>query len=422
MKRREQLTDGAMDSVFSALYPGDAARQPERYRQAIDAFEQAFGQRDNIRLFSAPGRSEVGGNHTDHQRGCVLAAAVTLDLIAVVSQREDDRICIHSAGHRPMSLSVNDLAPKPKEKNTSISLVRGIAGRLQSLGYRVGGFDAYITSEVPKGSGLSSSAAYSILLCTIFSCLFNGGKVHPTQQAIISKYAENHYFGKPSGLMDQLASSTGGFVMIDFLDPEKPVIEQVDCDPGKLGYAVCIVNARGSHANLTPEYAAVPMEMGRVAAFFGKEVLREVEENAFYAALPELRKQTGDRAVLRAMHFFDDNKRVPLETAALQKKDMGAFLKLINESGKSSFMLLQNVCPTDAKERSIALALALSEKLLSGRGAWRIHGGGFAGTIQAFVPLDMTERYIAEMERVFGEGCCYQLAIRPVGGVEIAPA
>lgn len=410
---------GRLDKEFSRLYKRESAAQPARYSAALSSFTKAFGARGNLRLFSAPGRSEISGNHTDHQQGCVLAAAVTLDIVAAVSERADDRICLHSAGYAPLTLSVRDLQKHKQERNTSLALVRGIANYLVTHGYRVGGFDAYITSGVPKGSGLSSSAAYSVLIATIFSCLFNGARITPTEQALAAQYAENEYFGKPCGLMDQLACATGGFVAIDFAEPARPVVERVDCDLEAMGYAVCIVNAGGSHAGLTAEYAAIPAEMKSVAAVFGKPHLRQVDEAAFYEALPMLRGRVSDRAILRSMHFFDENVRVGQQAAALKRGDMESFRRLMLDSGDSSFRLLQNVCPADAAERSVALALALTERQLAGRGAWRIHGGGFAGTILALVPLELADAYAVEMERVFGAGCCYRLSIRPVGGVEI---
>ena len=405
--------------MLERLYQSEAGHQPTRYAAAAESFYAAFGARDGVRMFSAPGRSEISGNHTDHQHGRVLAAAVTLDMIAAAAPRPDGQICICSAGYSPIRLDTADLAPRKREYNTSIALVRGIAARLRQMGYDIGGFDAYVDSDVPKGSGLSSLAAYSVLIATIFSYLFNGGGVPPVRQALASQYAENVYFGKPSGLMDQLASASGGFVAIDFADAENPVIERIDCDLKALGYTVCIVNARGSHADLTPEYAAIPQEMGEVSAQFGKSYLREVDAEAFFASIGELRKRVSDRALLRAIHFFEENARVPLQTEALRAGDMDAFCRLMLDSGRSSFMQLQNVCPTGPAERSVALALALSARMLAHAGAWRIHGGGFAGTIQALVPNGMVDAYNAEMERVFGEGCCYRLAIRPDGGVEV---
>ena len=404
--------------MFRRLYAGDAAAQPARYAAAYASFTAAFGDKAGVRMFSAPGRSELSGNHTDHQLGRVLAAAVTLDMLAAARPRDDGRVCICSEGYPPFSLTLCDTAARACERETSAGLVRGVADWLVAHGYRTGGFDAYVTSAVPKGSGLSSSAAYSILICTIFSYLYNDGRVSSVEQAFSGKHAENVYFGKPSGLMDQLASASGGFVAIDFQDPDAPGVERIDCDLAAHGYGVCIVNAGGSHANLTNEYAAVPAEMGAVAAFYGQTHLRGVDEDAFYRDLPKLRKAAGDRAVLRAMHFFRENARVYEQTDALRTGDIDTFRRLMLESGRSSFELLQNVCPRDPSERSIALALALSERLLAGRGAWRIHGGGFAGTVQALVPLSLVDAYAGEMERVFGQGCCYRLAVRPVGGAE----
>ena len=406
-------------TILQKLYFSDGDRQVNRYAQALGEFEQAFGRRDHVRVFSAPGRSEIGGNHTDHQRGRVLAAAVTLDMLAVVSARTDENICIRSGGYAPIQVSLADLSPKTGESNSSAALVRGVAAALKNMGYRLGGFDACVFSDVAKGSGLSSSAAYSVLIATVFSHLFNEGSIPAVEQALAGQHAENIFFGKPSGLMDQLASASGGFVAIDFADPEHPVIERVDCDLEALGFAVCIVNAGGSHADLTPEYAAVPAEMGSVAAQFGKKWLSEVDAQTFFDEIGQLRGKVGDRALLRAIHFFEENARVPLQVAALKSGDMDAFRQLMLGSGYSSFMQLQNVCPASPQERSVALALALSARLLRHTGAWRIHGGGFAGTIQALVPLAQVDAYRDEMERVFGTGCCYRLAVRPVGGVEI---
>lgn len=416
---RSRLVDGAFDQTLRLLYGEGYEAQKNKYAALADAFEGAFGASDAAALFSAPGRSEIGGNHTDHQLGRVLAAAVTMDTRAVVAPRSDSVVRIHSQGYTPLCVSLDNLTPEAGEENASEALVRGIAERLTLTGRKIGGFDAVTASDVPKGSGLSSSAAFSILVATIFTELFNDGAISPVEQALASKYAENRHFGKPSGLMDQLACSVGGFITIDFEQPEEPKIERIDCDLAALGYAICIVNCGGNHADLTPEYAAVTQEMGSVARFFGKTVLREVEESAFYASLGQLRKAVSDRALLRAMHFFGDNARVPVQAAALKRRDMETFRRLMNESGRSSFMLLQNVCPTDASERGLALALAISERVLGDRGAWRVHGGGFAGTIQALVPLDQTEVYQAELERVFGAGCCYRFAVRPVGGIRI---
>lgn len=416
---QSKLAQGNLDDTLRYLY-GDAWNaQKQKYDALANAFEGAFGESDDAVLFSAPGRSEIGGNHTDHQLGRVLAATVTMDTRAVVAPRSDNVVRIHSKGYTPLCVSLDQLSPDATEENASEALVRGIAERLTQTGYQIGGFDAVTASDVPKGSGLSSSAAFSILVCTIFSELYNDGAISPVEQALASKYAENKHFGKPSGLMDQLACAVGGFIAIDFEQPEEPKIEKISCDLSKLGYGICIVNCGGNHADLTHEYAAVTKDMGDVSRFFGKSVLREVDESEFYASLGLLRKSVSDRAILRAMHFFGDNARVPKQAEALKRQDMETFRQLMNESGRSSFMLLQNVCPTDASERGLALALALSERMLTGKGAWRVHGGGFAGTIQALVPLDLVAAYQAEMERVFGAGCCYRFAVRLVGGIKI---
>ena len=414
-----RLQNGEFDQMLFSLYGSAAEAQKQKYAALADAFEGAFGECDDILLFSAPGRSEIGGNHTDHQLGRVLAATVTVDTRAAVAKRDDNVVRIHSQGYTPLCVSLDHLAPDHAEENASEALVRGIAERFTQTGRKVGGFDAVTASDVPKGSGLSSSAAFSILVCTIFSELYNDGAISPVEQALASKYAENKHFGKPSGLMDQLACAVGGFVAIDFEAPEEPKIEKIDCDLSALGYGICIVNCGGNHADLTHEYAAVAKDMGDVARYFGKSVLREVDEQAFYEQLGQMRKTIPDRALLRAMHFFGDNARVPNQAEALKNKDIERFRDLMNESGRSSFMLLQNVCPTDASERGLALALALSERMLAGKGAWRVHGGGFAGTILALVPQEMLGSYQEQMERVFGAGCCYRFAVRPVGGVKL---
>ena len=414
-----KLNNGELDDALRYLYGDALESQKQKYIALTNAFESAFGESDDAVLFSAPGRSEIGGNHTDHQLGRVLAATVTMDTRAVVSPRADNIVRIHSQGYTPLCVSLDHLSPDSTEENASEALVRGIAERFTQTGRCVGGFDAVTASDVPKGSGLSSSAAFSILVSTIFSELYNDGQISPVEQALASKYAENRHFGKPSGLMDQLACAVGGFVMIDFEQPEEPKIEKIECDLSALGYGICIVNCGGNHADLTHEYAAVTKDMREVAQYFGKTVLREVEESEFYAALGQLRKSVSDRAILRAMHFFGDNARVPRQAEALKNKDIESFRQLMNDSGRSSFMLLQNVCPTDASERGLALALALSERILAGKGAWRVHGGGFAGTILALVPLEMMPVYTAEIERVFGVGCCYRFAVRPVGGIKI---
>ncbi len=421
----ELLASGAYKPIFEALYGLDDARiqaQTARYAAAAKSFDALFGRQREIMLFSAPGRTEVGGNHTDHQRGRVLAAAVNLDVIAVVSANEQNVIRIKSEGYDMDEVDLACLAPNPSERGGSASLIRGIAARFYALGYRVGGFEAYTTSDVLSGSGLSSSAAFEVLVGTILNHLYNEGKIPPVVIAQIGQYAENEFFGKPCGLMDQTASAVGGFVSIDFADPVCPVIHQVTFDLASSGYALCIVNTGGSHADLTADYAAVPAEMKAVAARFGKQQLREVPEDAFYAQIGALRDTVNDRAILRAIHFYNDNTRVTLQAKALEDGDVEQFLRLVTASGRSSFEYLQNVySPKYPEQQGISLALSLSERVLGAHGAWRVHGGGFAGTVQAFVPYNLLATYKQQMERVFGVDACHVLSVRPVGGVRIMP-
>ena len=388
-------------------------------RKSLDAgFLAAFGTAPQ-RYFSAPGRTEIGGNHTDHQRGRVLAAAVNLDTVAAVALNGSDTIRILSKGYPMCEVSVKELTPVESEINTTPALIRGVAARFVQLGCKVAGFDAYVESTVLPGSGLSSSAAYEVLIGTIINHLFFDGRVSQPEIAMIGQYAENVFFGKPCGLMDQTASAVGGLVTIDFLDKEKPVIQSVNFDFSTCGHALCIIDSRASHADLTDEYAAVPGEIKAVAACMGKEVLTQIDEKDFYARLPELRKLCGDRAVMRCIHFYQENARVPKQVAALESGDFEAFLKLIRESGYSSYMYLQNVIPAGYKEhQDVAVSLALCEHYLNGRGAYRVHGGGFAGTVQAFVPFDMLEDFRAGIDAALGEGACHVLSIRPQGGVE----
>ena len=390
---------------------------------ALDnGFAAAFGGKP-AHYFSAPGRAEIGGNHTDHQRGRVLAAAVNLDTVAAVRENGTDEIRIQSAGYPFCRIDLKDLTPKAEEINTTPALIRGVAARFVQMGCAVKGFDAYCESDVLPGSGLSSSAAYEVLIGTIINHLFFDAKVSAAEVAQIGQYAENVFFGKPCGLMDQTASAVGNLVTIDFLDKDHPVIQPVDFDFSSCAHALCIIDSGADHADLTDEYAAVPGEMKAIAAFFGKEVLTQISEADFYAAIPALRKQCGDRAVLRAIHFYQENARVPMQVAALQKGDFETFLKLIKESGYSSYMYLQNVIPAGYKEhQDVALALALCEHYLQGRGAYRVHGGGFAGTVQAFVPHDMLEDFRKGIDGILGEGACHVLSIRPQGGVPAVPA
>lgn len=417
----ERLGRGDLNAALATLYAADELpRQRERIVAAVAKFEALFGLGRELRLFSAPGRTEVGGNHTDHQRGRVLAAAVNLDVLCVAAKNDDGVIRIHSEGYARDEVETSDLAVRESEKNRAAALIRGVAARCKEKGFAVGGFDAYTTSDVLKGSGLSSSAAFEVAVGTILSHLYNGGGISAVRIAQIGQYAENAYFGKPSGLMDQMASSVGGFVAIDFSDPEQPIIDAVSLDLHAAGYTLCVVDTGGDHADLTHEYAAIPVEMGRVAKWFGGQYLRDVETERFYAALPQLRRDCGDRAVLRAMHFFGDNRRVAEQAKALRTGDIAGFLRMVVDSGRSSQSCLQNVFAcSDPQHQGLSLALARSEQLLANDGAWRVHGGGFAGTIQAFVPNGGVGAYTDAMESLFGDGCCHHLSIRPVGGVEI---
>ena len=389
-------------------------------RDALDAgFAAAFGGKPE-RYFSAPGRTEIGGNHTDHQRGRVLAAAVNLDTVAAVRPNGTDTIRILSQGYPLCEIDVKELTPKAEEINSTPALIRGVAARFTQLGCKVEGFDAYCESAVLPGSGLSSSAAYEVLIGTIINHLFFGGKVSQAEVAQIGQYAENVFFGKPCGLMDQTASAVGNLVTIDFFDKDHPVIKPVAFDFSVCGHALCIIDSGADHADLTDEYAAVPGEIKAIAAHFGKEVLTQIEEADFFAAIPQLRETCGDRAVLRAVHFYQENARVPKQVAALEAGDFDTFLRLIKESGYSSYMYLQNVIPAGYKEhQDVALALAMCEHYLQGKGAYRVHGGGFAGTVQAFVPFEILEDFRAGIDGTLGEGACHVLSIRPQGGVEV---
>ena len=389
-------------------------------KKALDAgFSAAFGGQPT-RYFSAPGRTEIGGNHTDHQRGRVLAAAVNLDTVAAVRVNGTDTIRILSKGYPMCQVDVKELTPKEDEINTTPALVRGVAARFVQLGCEVRGFDAYCESTVLPGSGLSSSAAYEVLIGTIINHLFFDAGVTQAEVAQIGQYAENVFFGKPCGLMDQTASAVGNLVTIDFFDKDHPVIRPVNFDFAACGHALCIIDTRASHADLTDEYAAIPNEIKAVAAHFGKEVLAQIDEADFFAAIPVLRETCGDRAVLRAVHFYQENARVVKQVAALEQGDFDAFLKLIKQSGYSSYMYLQNVIPAGYKEQQdVALALAMCEHYLQDKGAYRVHGGGFAGTVQAFVPFEILDDFRAGIDGVLGEGACHVLSIRPQGGVEM---
>ena len=393
--------------------------EPAR-RAALDAgFEAAFGGKPE-RYFSAPGRTEISGNHTDHQRGRVLAGAVNLDTIAAVRLNGSDVIRIQSKGYPMSVVDLKELEPVPSEINTTPALIRGVAARFTQLGCKVEGFDAYCESTVLPGSGLSSSAAYEVLIGTILNHLFFDGSRTQPEIAQIGQYAENVFFGKPCGLMDQTASAVGGLVTIDFADPAKPDIRPVKFDFASCGHALCIIDSRADHADLTDEYAAVPGELKAICAHFGKNVTTEIDERDLYAAIPELRAKCGDRAVMRAIHEYNENRRVPQQVEALEKGDFDTFLRLTKESGYSSWMYLQNVIPAGyVGQQAMAVALGLCEHYLQGRGAYRVHGGGFAGTVQAFVPLVLLESFKAGIDAALGEGACHVLSIRPQGGVEM---
>ena len=392
---------------------------PQKKAALDSGFAAAFGSKPE-RYFSAPGRTEIGGNHTDHQRGRVLAAAVDLDTVAAVRVNGTNKIRIQSQGYPLCEICVSELKPVAEEINTTAALIRGVTARFVQLGCQVKGFDAYCESTVLPGSGLSSSAAYEVLIGTIINSLFFAGKVSQPEIAMIGQYAENVFFGKPCGLMDQTASAVGGLVTIDFADKEHPDIRSVSFDFSTCGHALCIIDSRASHADLTDEYAAIPQELKTVCDHFGKEVLTQIPEEEFYAALPALREKCGDRAVLRGVHEYQENKRVSAQVAALESGDFDTFLGLIKESGFSSWMYLQNVVPAGYKaHQDMAVALALCEKYLRGKGAYRVHGGGFAGTVQAFVPFDLLESFRAGIDAVLGDGACHVLSIRPQGGVEM---
>jgi len=382
-------------------------------------FAAAFGGEPQ-RYFSAPGRTEIGGNHTDHQRGRVLAGAVNLDTVAAVRLNGTNTIRILSKGYPMSVVELDNLNPVESEINTTPALIRGVAARFTQLGCKVEGFDAYCESTVLAGSGLSSSAAFEVLIGTILNHLFFDGKISQPEIAMIGQYAENVFFGKPCGLMDQTASAVGGMVTIDFAEKGNPDIQPVDFDFASCGHALCIIDSGADHADLTDEYAAVTQDFKKLCAHFGKEVLTEVPEDAFYAAIPALREACGDRAVMRGIHEYAENKRVVEQVAALRSGDFDTFLRLIKESGYSSYMYLQNVIPAGyVQHQDMAVALGLCEHYLQGKGAYRVHGGGFAGTVQAFVPFELLESFRAGIDAALGEGACHVLSIRPQGGVEM---
>lgn len=421
---KNEIMSGAFIESFKKAYVTDefAAEQYERYAQVLDDFVSVYGEGErDIHLFSAPGRSEVCGNHTDHNHGCVLAAAISLDAIAVASVNDTNTVNIKSAGYDMDTVSCDDLEVNDSDIGRSRALVRGMMARFKQLGYNIGGFDATTSSRVLSGSGLSSSAAFEVLIGTMLNYLFNDGKISPVEIAQIAQFAENVHFGKPCGLLDQMACSVGGFVEIDFKDPSAPIINKVDFDFSSCGHSLVIVDSKGNHADLTDEYAAVRSEMEAAAAVFDKQVLRDVDESEFMKNISLVREKTNDRAVLRALHFFADSDRVEKEINALKDGDFELFKSLIIESGDSSYKYNQNIfAPKQVESQPVSVALCLSERILKGKGAWRVHGGGFAGTIQAFVPDELIEEYTNAMKAVFGDDSCYILSIRPVGGIELA--
>ncbi len=405
-------------SQLYGLRNGELARQVSRYTGLIKTHEDSFHAAGPLYLISAPGRTEIIGNHTDHNNGRVLAAAVNLDCLACVSPRDDMTVRIHSAGYPAIELSLDELDKRPEEEGTSAALVRGVAKGMADRGYKLGGFDAAVTSDVIGGSGLSSSAAYEVMVCAVIDALYNGFTVDSTTRAQISQYAENECFGKPSGLMDQMACSTGGLVTIDFKDVKNPVVEPLFYDFQKAGYSLVVVNTGGSHDNLTDEYAAVRMEMQAVANALGRDVLRQVRPEELWHAIPELRKKAGERAILRAMHFMGENIRVQAMVQAIRDGDLNAMFENIIASGESSWKLLQNLYPA-GKEQPLSLALAMAGYLLKGKGAWRVHGGGFAGTTLNFVPNAQVEDFVRQMEAVFGSHSCFVLNVRPEGAAVV---
>ncbi|MGX8698507.1 MAG: galactokinase [bacterium] len=421
------VRSGALDGKLRQLYALDGREESlsaakERILSVIETFRKTFSYDPEAEaiLVSGPGRTELAGNHTDHQHGHGLCASVDLDILGCAVKNGEGIVRVHSYGHHPAVVDLRQLEKNPAEEDSSVSLVRGVCARLTQMGYTPCGVDVYTVSAVPSGSGVSSSAAFESLLGNLFNHFVCGGALSSVEIAKISQYAENVYFGKPCGIMDQMGASVGGAVAVDFRDPAAPEMRRADYDFTKSGHALCIIDTASTHSDLTDEYAAITREMGLVAAFFGKKVLREVDEADFMAQIPALRQACGDRAVLRAMHYYADDKRAVAEAEALEKGDFARFLQLVNASGRSSVLCLQNIFAASApQQQAVTLSLALAEGLLEGTGAVRVHGGGFAGTIQAYVPLERLDAFKAGMERVLGEGRCHVIHIRPIGGCVI---
>lgn len=413
------ILDGKFDSGFNTLY-GETEKAKIRYAAACDSFKELYPVSGDIRLFSAPGRTEVGGNHTDHQHGCVLAASVDLDVIAVVSLNDDGVIRIKSEGYPEDMVNINDLSKKESETGRAISLIRGVCTKFAEMGCELQGFNAYTTSNVLKGSGLSSSAAFETLLGNIVNGLFNDNKTSAIEIAKIGQFAEREYFGKPCGLLDQMASSLGGFTYADFNDPVNPITESIDLDINSFGYSLCVVDTGGNHANLTDDYAGITVECRKISEALGVSFLRDADSGKFYDSIAALRKDCGDRAVLRAFHFFHEQCRVEAQRKALKEGNFEEFLKLVNASGQSSYDYLQNLYSVSAvSEQGLPLGIAFTKDYLGDKGACRVHGGGFAGTIQCYIPTNEVELYKASIEKIFGQGSCHVLSIRPVGGYEL---
>lgn len=391
----------------------------KRIEGLLDTFHDYFGEAQPV-IYSAPGRTEIGGNHTDHQRGKVLAGSVNVDILAAAAENGSGIVRVKSEGYDMFQVDLGTLEPVETEQGTTAALVRGICSEAKDRGYEVRGFDACVTSQVMQGSGLSSSAAFEVLIGAVVNGLFCNEELDATELAIMGQAAENRFFGKPCGLMDQMASAWGGIIAIDFKDPSKPEVHPVDFDFASACHSLCMIDVGADHASLTHEYAAIPAEMKKISAHFGKDVLREVDEAEFFAAIPTLRREAGDRAVLRAIHIFQENRRVERLCQALGEGDFDAFLQVVRQSGRSSWMYLQNVIVTGSvKEQSAALALALCDSILGERGAYRIHGGGFGGTVQAFVPDDMLEEFRQKVEAVFGPGSCHVMKIRSRGFMKV---
>lgn len=416
-----EIENGNYDNLFLDIYVDEdkISYQKQRYVNAIESYIEEFGE-DDVEIYSAPGRSEVGGNHTDHQHGEILAASINLDAIGIVKKTDDMKVSILSKGYTLTTISLENLDMQEEEKETTIALIKGVVAGLANRGYKIGGFKAYITSDVLIGAGLSSSAAYETLIGNIVSGLYNNMSVSAEEIAIIGQFAENVYFGKPCGLMDQMACSVGNMVHVDFADINNPKVEKVTFDLNKYGYSLCITDTKGSHADLTADYAAVPEEMKKVAAFFGKEVLLGLTVDDILENIVKVREQVGDRGVLRALHFVRENERVQKEVSYLSDEDIEGFLKTVAASGNSSYKYLQNVYSNaDVQHQNVSLALAISEDFLGDNGVSRVHGGGFAGTIQAFVKNDIVIEYQKIMGKVFGQGACSVLKIRKYGGMKV---